>query len=383
MSTPLPRDEFAVTQQYLYLNHAAVGVLPRRSVAAIEELIAAHAGAGVLGTYPYDERMPEYRERIGRFVGASGEEIATVGSTSDAANTLALGVEWKPGDRVVLCDNEFPANAVPWLALRERGVEVTQLDAARERLTPAALERALQRPARVVAVSWVSYADGYRHDLAGLARVAHDAGALLFVDAIQGVGAFPLDVRAAGVDAAFGGAGKWMLGLHGVGWLYVRDELIERLRLPMPGWRSMADMWDFHNFDQPYARAAMRFEGGTPNVIGTLSLVKAIELLEAAGGERIAAHVLALTDRLYAGLGALGAHIATPRGAGISSGIVTFALPGRDSVALGRALDALGAVTTFRATGVRVSPHGYNTEAEIDRFLELVAQCGSAATAKA
>ncbi|MBV8490017.1 MAG: aminotransferase class V-fold PLP-dependent enzyme, partial [Candidatus Eremiobacteraeota bacterium] len=279
MTTPLPRDEFAVTQRYTYLNHAAVGTLPRSSVAAIEELVAAHAQAGVLGTHPYDDRMPRYRETIGEFIGASGNEIAMIPHTSDGANTIALGVDWKPGDRVLLCDNEFPSNAVPWVALRSRGVDVRLIPTQDERLTADVLRREIDANTRVVAVSWVSYADGYRHDLAKLAEVAHEAGALLCVDAIQGLGAFPLDVRACDVDVAYAGAGKWMLGLHGVGFLYVREGVIDRLNLAMPGWRSVANMWDFHNYTQPYAEEAMRFEGGTPNLIGTLSLVKAIELM--------------------------------------------------------------------------------------------------------
>lgn len=375
MTTPLPRDEFAVTQRYVYLNHAAVGTLPRSSVAAIETFVAAHAQAGVLGTHPYDDKMPAYRETIGAFIGASGDEIATVPHTSDGANTIALGIDWQPGDRVLLCDNGFPSNAIPWVALRARGVDVRLLDTQHERLTADRLRRELDSRTRVVAVSWVSYADGYRHDLAALAEVARANGTLLCVDAIQGLGAFPLDVRACGVDVAYGGAGKWMLGLHGLGFLYVRSELIDRLSLAMPGWRSVADMWDFHNYEQSYAPRAMRFEGGTPNLIGTLALVSSIELMNRSGKERIARHVLELTDRFYAGLERIGARSSTLRGDGISSGIVTFSVPGCDSVALGRALGREGVVTTFRPAGVRVAPHAYNTAEEIDRLLELIPQC--------
>ncbi|MEO6835880.1 MAG: aminotransferase class V-fold PLP-dependent enzyme [Candidatus Tumulicola sp.] len=371
MSTPLPRDEFAVTQRYVYLNHAAVGVLPASSVGAIEELVRAHADAGVLGTYPYDDRMPEYRERIGRFIGAKGSEIATIASTSAGANVVALGIDWQPGDAVLLCDNEFPSNAVPWVALRKRGVEVRLLSTQAERLTPDVLRREMTSRTRAVALSWVSYADGYRHDLAGLSEIAHDAGALLCVDAIQGLGALRLDVGETGIDALYAGAGKWMMGLHGVGFLYVRGDLVDRLALAMPGWRSMADIWDFHRYDQAYSPDAVRFEGGTPNFLGTVSLVKSIELFERSGPAAIERHVLALTDRLCEGLERAGAVLRTLRGPDVSSGIVTFAMPGSDSVALGRALQKNGVVTTYRPSGIRVAPHGYNTCDEIDRLLEI------------
>lgn len=381
-SPPLPRDRFPVTQRYVYLNHAAAGALPAPSVEAIETFVREHAAAGILGTYPYEARMPEYRAKIGRFIGASGPEIALVGNTSIAANMVALGLGLKTGDRVVLCDNEFPSNAVPWVALRRSGVDVTLLQTARERLTPDVLRSALTPNTRAVAVSWVSYADGYRHDLAALAEVAHSCGALLCVDAIQGLGAFPLDVRAAGIDCAYGGIGKWMLGLHGIAYLYVREELIDELRLAMPGWRSMDDMWDFHNYEQPYSDAALRFESGTPNFLGALSMAASIDLFERCGTAAIASHVLDVTDRLYEGLLRAGASVSTLRGPGISSGIVTFAMPGCDSVDLGRALQRQGIVTTYRATGVRIAPHGYNTNEEIDRLLEAVAQYGSTAAAK-
>jgi selenocysteine lyase/cysteine desulfurase len=370
VTTPLPRSEFAVTQRYVYLNNASAGPLPRSSEERIAEFARAQSEEAVLGTFPHDLRMTEYRDRIGNFIGASGSEIAIVVNTGAGANVIALGIGWSPGDEVLLCDNEFPANSVPWLALRRRGVEVRMLPTRRERLTPEVLRRELSPRTRLVALSWISYAEGYRHDLTKLAEVAHQRGVLLCVDAMQGLGAFPLDVRETGVDAVYAGAAKWMLGLHGVGFLYVRPQLLERLQLAMPGWRSVQNMWDFHNYEQPLSTQALKFEGGTPNLIGTISMVSAIDLFERSGPREIAEHVLALTDRLCAGLERLGAEISSLRGASTSSGIVTFRLPPHDSIALGEALQKEGIVTTYRSTGVRVSPHGYNTEEEIDRLLE-------------
>jgi selenocysteine lyase/cysteine desulfurase len=343
-------------------------------VAAIEQFVRAHADAGVLGTFPYDLKMAEYRAKIGGFIGASGSDIATLLNTGAGANTLALGIDWKPDDEVVLCDNEFPANVIPWLGLRRRGVDVRLLPTRATRLTPERLEREISPRTRVVTVSWVSYADGYRHDLAGLAAVAHESGALLCVDAMQGLGVFPLDVRALGIDALYAGAAKWMLGLHGAALLYVSPHLAERLAVAMPGWRSLADMWDFHNYEQPFSREALRFESGTPNLLGTLSLVCAIDLFERSGPQAIAEHVLDLTDRLCEGLGALDAEFSTLRGTSCSSGIVTFSIPGIDSMALGRALENQRIVTTYRPGGIRVSPHGYNTAEEIDVIVDAVAR---------
>jgi len=384
VSTPLPRDEFAVTERYVYLNHAAVGVLPRSSVTAIETFVREHGEGGVMGTRRYEARMPEFRERIARFIGADGSDIAVLRNTGDGANAVALGMDWRAGDEVILCDNEFPANAVAWIALRRRGVNVRVLPTHAERLTPDVLQREITPRTRVVAVSWVSYADGYRHDLAALAGVAHRAGAFLCVDAMQALGAFGLDVAADGIDALYCGAAKWMLGLQGVAFFYAGESLTERLALAAPGWRSMQDMWDFPRFEQPYAADASRFEGGTPNFLGALSLATSIDLIERSGGTAaIGPHVLALTDALCKGLERAGARVASVRGPGVSSGIVSFAMPGCDSVELGRVLqERAGIVTTHRASGIRIAPHGYNTFDEIERLLSAVAQYAPVAAAK-
>jgi selenocysteine lyase/cysteine desulfurase len=378
VTTPLPRSEFPVIQRYIYLNHASAGVLPRSCVAAIEAFSRAHEDAGVLGTFPYDCRMPEYRERIGAFVGARGTQIATIPNTSWGANTIVLGLDWNEGDEVLLGENEFPANVVPWLAVRDRGATVRFLSSQPQRLTPDVLRREISPRTRVVTVSWVSYGDGYRHDLAGLAEVAHDSGALLCVDGMQGVGAFPIDVAAAGIDALYAGAAKWMLGLHGIGFLYLSDALAERMRLRAPGWRSVRDMWDFHNYDQGYSPDAMRFESGTPNLLGTLSMVSAIDLFERCGRSAIEAHVLALTDYLCDALKRIGAEILSLRGDSVSSGIVTFRFTGHDSVALGKLLQKEGIIGTYRGGGIRLSPHGYNTIEEIDATVEALAQATGA-----
>lgn len=370
--TALPRSEFLVTEHYNYLNHAAVGVIPKSSLAAIEAFTRGQAEGGVMGVFRTEARMPEFRKRIGEFIGASGDEIAILRSTTEGANTICLGLEWKPGDEVILTNNEFPANAIPWLHLRQLGVNVTFIP-AQERMTPDVLRKYISAKTKVVAVSWVSFADGYRHDLDSLAEIAHANGALFCVDGAQACGAFPIDVRKSDIDVFFSGGQKWMLSLQGVSFFYLKNELLDRFNLGAPGWRSMADMWDFLNYGQPLVDNASRFEAGTPNFLGALSMSGAIEVIEAAGKEKIAAHVLALTDHLVDGLHRVGAEVLSQRGAGISSSIVLFTMSGQDSVAVGKSLQQKGIVTTHRANGIRVSPHGYNTISEIDHLIESLA----------
>jgi len=360
----------------VYLNNAAAGVLPVRTRDALLALINGQAERGVLGFVSAEAALPEIRARIGRFVGGSSDGgVALLRNTGDGANVVARGLDWQPGDEIVICDNEFGANAMPWLALRELGVVVRFIRTPHERMTPDVLRREMSSRTRVVAVSWVSFFDGYRHDLAALAEIAHASGAWFCVDAIQGLGAFPMDATALGIDALYAGGAKWLLALPGVSFLYVAPRLFERLAVRWRGWRDVADIWDFLDYEQPLAPDGSRFEGGTPNFHGAVAMSNSMDVIEEGGLDRIAAHVLALTDRLVEGLHSLGAQISTLRGPGISSGVVTFSLPGVDSVELGRRLGKAGIVTTFRPTGLRVSPHGHNAASDIDALLsELEAQ---------
>ncbi len=367
---PLGRDQFDLAPGLAYLNHAAVGVLPRATHGMLQEMIDAHARAGVLGVAPYEMDLPGLRRRIGAFAGGSGDEIALLRNTGDGATIVAQGLDLQPGDEIITAANEFGSNAYPWLVLRERGVIVRLLDAPRERMTPDVLRAAISARTKLVAVSWVTFDDGYRHDLTALAEVAHAAGALFVVDAIQGLGAFPLDVRQVPIDALYAGGAKWLMGLQGVGFLWLRASLLDRVALRLPGWRSVEDIWNFLDYDQPPAPNASRFEGGTPNIIGALSLATSMDVLAGAGVDRIGAHVLALTDRLCEGAAARGYTIDGDRSReDVKSGIVRIRRDGVDPIAVGKRVGAAGMCVTYRASGIRVSPHGYNTADEIDALL--------------
>jgi cysteine desulfurase/selenocysteine lyase len=372
-AAPLLRDAFALAPGLIYVNHAAVGVLPVATRDALHAMIDDHAARGVLGTAGPELSLPAYRRRIAEFVGGRGEEIALLRNTGDGATVIAQGLDLGPGDEVITGANEFGSNAYPWLALRERGVTVTLIGAPRERMTPDVLRRYVSPRTKVVAVSWVTFDDGYRHDLAALAEVAHAHGALFAVDAIQGLGAFPLDVNATNVDAIYAGGAKWLMALQGVSFLWLRANLLDRVALRMPGWRSVEDIWNFLDYTQPAAPNATRFEGGTVNILGALSLATSIDVLATAGLERIGAHVLALTDRLTEGLESRGYALVGNRSRDdVKSGIVTFRRNGTDAVALGKRLSQAKIVTTYRPTGIRVAPHGHNTPEDIEAILDAL-----------
>lgn len=370
---PLARDAFALAPGLIYVNHAAAGVLPIATRDALHAMIDDHAARGVLGTASRELSLPAYRRRIAEFVGGKGDEIALLRNTGDCATVLAQGLDLGPGDEVVTQANEFGSNAYPWLALCARGVTVTMIDAPSERMTPDVLRRFVSSRTKVVAVSWVTFDDGYRHDLAALAEVAHAHGALFVADVMQGLGAFPLDVAATGVDAIYAGGAKWLMALQGVSFLWLRSALLDRIALRMPGWRSVADMWDFLEYDQPPAPNATRYEGGTVNILGALSLATSIDVLAQAGVERIASHVIALTDRLADGLWARRWTVLGDRSNdAVKSGIVTFRRDDLDPIALGKRLGAAGICATYRVNGIRVAPHGHNTFDDIEAILDAL-----------
>jgi len=369
---PISREHFALAPELTYLNHAAIGVLPIAARDAAMRFVAGHATHGVLGLVPYENALLQSRARLARFVGARANEVAYLSNTSHAANILARAITWNVGDEIIINDNEFGSNALPWLALREQGVIVRMVATAHERMTPDVLARMVNTRTRLVATSWVSFIDGYRHDLAALAEVAHSVNAYFVADVIQGLGAFPCEMHQWGVDAVFGGTQKWLLGQPGLGFLCLKQTLLDEFRLRLPGWRSLEDIWNFLDYDQPLDASVARFEAGTPNLIGIEVLVHALDVLDTASAQARADHILALTDYLVEALQKKRADILSLRGEHISSGIVTFRIPDVDPIALGQRLAEAGIVITARTNGIRVSPHAYSSVEDINRLIEII-----------
>lgn len=365
------RSEIPVAEHWTYLNHAAIGPMTRTGAERMGALARLVAETG-------DRRWPEradegerVRRQVARLLGArEPHEVAFVGNTSEGLSAVAWGVDWHPGDNVVGPEPEFPANVYPWLSLTPLGVEYRRVPEREGRVEPADLLAAMDGRTRVVAVSWVQYASGHRVDLEPLAAACRDAGALLVVDAIQGVGALTFDVERAGVDACAVAAHKWLLGPEGLGVLYVSDRVIERLRSTRHGWRSVASRFGWTEIDPTPADGALRFEAGTLNFAGMHALGASVDLLLALGPVRIEERVVALADRVARGLAERGFRLAEPRRSPREvSGIVAGTHPERGSAELTKELTQRGIVVSHRAGRLRVAPHGYNTDEEIDRLL--------------
>jgi cysteine desulfurase/selenocysteine lyase len=364
------REQFPVTRRYAYLNHASVGGLSQSVVGAMTRYLIERQNSASEALTGWDADIERIRQACARFVGAHRDEIVFTGSISHGLNIVACGLDWKEGDNLVCAETEFTANIYPWTNLRRRGVEVRFTPARDHRILVEDIASLMDRHTRMVAISFVEFRSGYRNDLDSLAALCHERGAYLCVDGIQGLGALQFDVTQAPVDFLAAHAAKWMLGPIGAGFLYMRRERLQVLDPVMAGWRSVVDRDDYFKYDSPLRESGERYEPGSPNFLGLQGMEAAIELLLSVGLDEIEARILALTDDLIAGLQARGCTIDTPIAhRSERSGIVSFYHPGMGSAELCERLHAADVLVSMRGDLVRVSPHFYNNEDDLNRLL--------------
>jgi len=302
-------------------------------------------------------------------LGCRGDEIAVVRNTTEGINIVAEGFPWRDGDNVVNLDCEFPSNRYPWLNLASRGVEVRQVQTDRESFDLQRLAEACDARTRIVSLSWVGYATGWRNDLDAVAEVVHEAGAYLFVDAIQALTAFPLDLRQTPVDFLAADGHKWMLGPEGAGLFFTRAEHLDLLRPTGLGWNSVQNAGDYSPRAIELKQTAARYEGGSYNLAGIVALTASLEVLVSIGVAQIGKRILEVTDELCERLRSAGAEIVSCREADRRSGIVAFSIPGTDPQQLKAQCRSQGVIANCRAGRMRVSPHAYTNEADIERLI--------------
>jgi len=359
-------DQFPVRSHLIYLNHAAVAPLCKRSADAMKHLADDCSNYGSLH---YREWLAAYdgvRAAAARLITSKPEEIALVKNTSEGIATIAVGLDWKPGDRIVLFREEFPANLYPWQRLAAQGVETTWLSIydPLEKIDEAC------RGARLLTISFVQFLSGYRAPVREIGEICRRRGCIYFLDAIQGLGVFPLDVRECQIDALAADGHKWLLGPEGCGVLYISQELQERVTPVEFGWTNVAGYKDYASRDMSLRPDAGRYECGTLNTIGCFGLRASIEFLLEVGVERIGPAVQALGDRIDEGVRAKGYETMHERTPETGAGIVSFRKADVDPVQIVTQLYSRGIAAAPRAGWVRTSPHFYIAPADIDRVLE-------------
>jgi len=352
-----------------YLNHAASSPLPRRSAEALREYVSDRERVVHLyqaGRQDYD--CSALRAKAGALLGAPASAVAFVPTTTDGISGLLNGIAWRPGDNLVVPEDEFPGVLYAALNLGRRGVEVRQVP-VEGHLDLDRLAAAADRRTRAVVASQVHWQTGHRIDLAELGRLCRDAGALSIVDAIQGLGQVPTDVTAAGIDLLVAGSYKWLMAIPGTALLCASDRALAEITPDRAGWTGMQT--SVHATPRLEWKAdASRFHVGGPCNPVLIALERSLDLLLELRVEVIADVLRTLLDRLIAGLPpelALGSSLEPAERSGILS--VTTGSPERDD-ALASRLVAAGVIVARRGGGLRISPHWHNTPADIDRFLD-------------
>lgn len=367
----LRRDEFPVTERYVYLNHAALGPLPRRTADTLAQWAADFRDRGVLAEAKWLPVVERTRALVGQLLNVPPVDVAFTKNTSQGLGIVAASIPWRRSDVIVCVRGEFPANVYPWLHLRHHGVQVRFVEPRQGRIYLEDIRAALQPPsgprARLLAISWVQYSTGFRIDLAAISAVCRKMGVLLCLDAIQGVGIVPLDLQATPVDFCAFGAHKWLLAPQGVGVLYVNPVVRAELVPANVGWLGVGwrDYAQF-DYDSPLLDGAARYEEGTRSLVGLAGLEQSLSLLLEVGPARSMEHIMGLLDYLGKQLRERGYQLLTPTQPEQRAGIMAFAHGQQPAAVLFDRLRAARIVMAIREGAVRLSPHLYNTVDDMD-----------------
>ena len=366
------REEFPITRNYNFMNHAAAAPLSRRAADAARKYLA-HAEANAYLRGRFFKHIERVRTQAAALINANADEIAFVKNTSEGLSFVANGLTWQSGDNVVTTNVEFPANIYPWQALRPLGVEVRMVLEEDGRIPLERVIEAIDPRTRVVSISSVQFASGFRTDLATLGEYCQSKGVFLCVDAIQSLGAFPIDVAGMKIDFLSADGHKWLCAPEGAGVFYVRKEIQGYLRPTTIGWFSMKEPFVFDKYQFEFADTARRYESGSHNLPGVYALGGAMELVLEIGIDEIAKRLLALTDRMTTGLREKGYRVVSSRAPAEASGIVAFISDLHDHEQVREHLEAEHRIVIAVRNGrLRASPYFYNTEGEIDQLVEAL-----------
>ncbi len=363
---------FPVTQNVIYFNHAAVGPLSTRAYEAMGQHARDQREFGALHWRDWYAEYNRLRAVAAQLIGAQPDEIAILKNTSEGLSFVAQGYRWKSGDNVITSDLEFPSNYTPWRNLQKRSVELRVVRSRSGAFTADDVDKLIDDRTRLVTVSSVAFHNGFAADLDAIGDLCQRKNVLFCVDAIQSVGALPIDVRKSKIAFLAADGHKWMCGPEGAAIFYVAAEHRDRLDVIENGWTNIDRHGKFLECEVDLLPDGRRFEAGSLNTNGVYGLRAAIELLLEIGVEAIATEVIRVASRLGERLEEIGWPVVTPRP--IRSGIIGAIPPGVEPSLLRwhRMLEENGVVCAPREGMLRFSPHFYNDDAEVDRVINLL-----------
>ena len=366
------RELFPITHSFNYLNHAAVSPPPTPTIAAVESQLRDITANGSLHYREWVATKERARQLVATMIGARPEQLAFMRNTSDGLSCVANGLRWESGDNIVTFNNEFPSNVYPWLRIRDTlGVEVRACEERNGRIDLNELISLIDARTRVVALSHVQYASGFRADLERIGQAVRRHDALLVIDLIQSLGVIPIDVNSELIDVAAAAGHKWLLTPEGVGLLYLSDRARERIEPTLVGWISVRDPEDYSNFSQEWNKGALAWETGTAASSLFYGLEASLRLLTETGVPQIEKYLAELTDHLCERLALSSYEVVSSRAPGEKSQVVCIRHKNDISpMSLYKHLLERRIVTAPRGDRLRISPHLYNTVEEIDTLVD-------------
>lgn len=370
------RALFPTAALAVHLNHAGTSPIARPVAESVTPVLEELMGADILVAYlNHIKRQEELRAALGRMMNASTAGIGFVRNTSHGVSIIAQSIPFRSGDTVVVPEGEYPSNIYPWMAQESRGGRVRLVPPGADGLlSEDDLMAACDDSTRVLAVSWVQWHTGQQMDLKRLGAFCRERGIYFSVDVVQGLGALRLDLQETPVDFATAGCHKWLLAPGGLGMVYVHPEIFGDLLATNVGWNSVEKPieWERLHFDE-LRQDARRFEEGTPALLATATLAKSVELLEAIGFDAVNDRVRALAEYALNRLSEAGMTVITPGDAARRSGIACFRHPSVPHAQVLEAMAAANVIIAERGGNLRFAPHAYNTEADIDAAMAVLA----------
>lgn len=364
------RRLFPVVRRRVYFNHAGTGPLPATAMRAMSGFIRKAVQEGCVDYHEAEAVAEETRGLAARLMGVKPETVAFVKNTTSGIIIAIGSIPWEDGDNLIMMKDAFPTNTYPYHLLlpdvEKRFVTALELSAG-----PECIFRLVDERTRAVALDWVHFLSGARFDINAIGAFCQQHNIFFILDAIQGLGVVNHNFSSTGADFVIAGGGKWLLAPQGIGIMYVNLRRLSQLRPFNLGWLS-AQWREFNDIftPKPLKKTAARFEEGTRNYIGIYGLGAALRLLLGFGLAEVESRVRRLTAQLRAQLEAAGFEIMTPPAEEKCAGIITCRLPDRDMAAVGTRLEAAGFVCAVREGWLRISPHFYNTEEEVERFVQ-------------
>jgi selenocysteine lyase/cysteine desulfurase len=364
------RALFPHIDHMVYLNHAALAPMHHESLRAIEQCYYERTSGNIEFWPDVMEVKGEFKELAGCLINAAPENIAVTDSTSMGLNWLAQGLSWKPGDRIILNNFEFPSNVYPFLNLERSGVKFDFVEHRDGRLLVEDIAAKIRPETRLLSISFVEFLNGYRNDLKRIGELCRENNIIFCVDGIQGLGALHLDVQEMDIDCLVSGGQKWLMWPLGTAFFYLSPGIFDTVCPMAAGWLSVEDSWDFFDYRLKFLPTAERFEPGMFNVAGVVGANASLRMFLEIGSRDIEQRILSTTDYLIERLMEDGYSIYTPLEPEARSGIVTF--HHHNAPGLYEHLKAHSVHVSLRNGFIRVSPHFYNTEEDIDCLIDLV-----------